>query len=298
MSLYVSPGYIRTSEAVDRLFEARSPEMADGASARQAELQSLLSQFRAEFAEVGAPPARLADAIHSRNAEAEQRAAIWLGAEEHEINLNTSWDETPARLAEARHKANLLSQAPAPTFTEDNLARLHELERIAQDQRGLRDDAAIELRSALAEGRLNAFLSGKTSRPIDMSRWHDADSLTWLLNACLGRRAVVIKEADFVAWLHSGSEATGAPVCAPSPSIRPKATVPALTKWFEDRVAAWPDTVPAPSERVDVAAAFDHFAPGLSRDDVRSVRVTATPRQWRTQGPRRPWGDVKPNTAV
>ena len=83
----------------------------------------------------------------------------------------------------------------------------------------------------------------------------------------------------------------------PSHADRPKATIPALAEWFRGRVATWPDTEAAPSEPDDVRAAIYHFAPGLTRDEVRTIRRVATPCQWRRQGRRKPWGDVKPKSA-
>jgi hypothetical protein len=211
MSLYVSPGYIRTSEAVGRVFQARHPGMAASAPARETELWRLDAHFRAEFPDSGAPPARLADAVHSWEAKKERLAADWLAREEHEINLNTSWDETPARLAEAKQRyADIVSARWSGTFTDDDLARLHELKRVAREERKLHEDSANQLRSAFAEGHLATFLSGDKSA-IDRSLWHEGDALMCVFGGQMDGRAVVIREADFMAWLHSGAEASGAP---------------------------------------------------------------------------------------
>jgi hypothetical protein len=73
---------------------------------------------------------------------------------------------------------------------------------------------------------------------------------------------------------------------------RPRGTDQALTTWFKERVAAWPDGQTAPSEENDWAEAKDYFAPGLTREKFREGRV-ATPELWRKRGRRRPWGEAK-----
>jgi hypothetical protein len=76
-------------------------------------------------------------------------------------------------------------------------------------------------------------------------------------------------------------------------TARPRGTDRALTTWFEERVAAWPDGQMAPSEENDWAEAKDHFAPGLTREKFRNGRDIATPEAWRKRGRRRPWGEAK-----
>ena len=143
----------------------------------------------------GAPPARLADAIRSWEAAKERSAAIRLVREKYEINLSASLDETKARETEAEQRcANFISEPWSGTFTEDDLARLHELERIAQEERDLREGVAIILLSALAEGHLPPSWAGIV--PNDRPRWHKRDALMCVLSArLLGQaddRAVVI----------------------------------------------------------------------------------------------------------
>jgi hypothetical protein len=79
--------------------------------------------------------------------------------------------------------------------------------------------------------------------------------------------------------------------------FRPQPTDKAVRSWMRDRVETWPDDRPAPTEQDDVAAAQEYFAPGLSRDELRTVRDVETPEAWRKQGPRRSWGIVKKSAA-
>jgi hypothetical protein len=74
---------------------------------------------------------------------------------------------------------------------------------------------------------------------------------------------------------------------------RPQPTDKAVRSWMRERVMTWPADRPAPTEAEDVAAVQAHFAPGLSRDEFRIVREGETPKAWRKQGPRRPWGIEK-----
>lgn len=78
-----------------------------------------------------------------------------------------------------------------------------------------------------------------------------------------------------------------------APDQRPKPTDRAVRQWVRDRVAVWPDDKPAPSEAEDFEAITRHFVPGLSRSEFRLVREAETPREWRRQGRRLPWGEVK-----
>jgi hypothetical protein len=66
---------------------------------------------------------------------------------------------------------------------------------------------------------------------------------------------------------------------------------------MRERVAGWPDSEPAPDEEADFAAVGALFSPGLTRDEFRLVRNEETPPQWRTQGRRRAWGQVKKSAA-
>jgi hypothetical protein len=74
----------------------------------------------------------------------------------------------------------------------------------------------------------------------------------------------------------------------------PRATDRAVRQAMRERIAGWPDSKPAPDEEADFLAISAKFAPGsLSRDDFRIVRRDETPPEWRTQGPRRPWGQIR-----
>jgi hypothetical protein len=81
----------------------------------------------------------------------------------------------------------------------------------------------------------------------------------------------------------------------------PRQTNPAVKQKMRERVATWPDDQPAPNEEEDFAAISALFAPGsLSRDDFRIIRTddSVVPSEWRKQGRRRPWGQVKPKSAA
>ena len=187
-----------------------------GVSERGAEYRSLREHFHKDFPNVrGKPPVGFPDAIRSWEAAKKRRDSDWIVREQNRSDIPKSPAERRAWWAELDQRyADLRSERYVGTFTEHHLARLHDLEKIAQKERDLREGAAIELRDALAEGHLAAFLRGVAS-PIDRSRWHKGDALKCVLDArLLGQadvRAVVIKAVDFAAWLHSGQEATGAP---------------------------------------------------------------------------------------
>jgi hypothetical protein len=102
---------------------------------------------------------------------------------------------------------------------------------------------------------------------------------------------------DF-AWMYElrmkPREISAAPAPAKNAAAdKPRPTKPALRQWWLGRVASWPDDKPAPSEDDDWDAVQQHFAPGLSREEFRNVRREVTPPEWRKQGPRKPWGQVK-----
>jgi hypothetical protein len=106
-------------------------------------------------------------------------------------------------------------------------------------------------------------------------------------------------------WLKHPEPPAGEPVAAPiegagaelSTEGRPKPHLEAVKDFFLDRVATWADEVPAASEDDDIKAVTGHFAPGISRDEIRTVRREVTPPEWRKQGPRRPWGEVRRQSA-
>ena len=89
------------------------------------------------------------------------------------------------------------------------------------------------------------------------------------------------------------------PIVIPAPRapaknvVKQKPTNSAVRQWMRNRVASWPNDKPAPPESDDWDAVQQHFAPGLSRDEFRNVRSELTPPEWRKQGPRKPWGQVK-----
>lgn len=64
----------------------------------------------------------------------------------------------------------------------------------------------------------------------------------------------------------------------------------AVRKFMRQRVAEWPDHLPAPTEAEDVAALQCEFPRRLTRNEARIVRAEETPDEWRRQGPRQPWG--------
>ena len=84
-----------------------------------------------------------------------------------------------------------------------------------------------------------------------------------------------------------------APAKKPLALTKPRPTNPVIRQWMRNRVASWPDDKPAPSEGDDWDAVQQHFATGLSREEFRKVRSAETPSEWRKQGPRKPWGQIK-----
>ena len=69
---------------------------------------------------------------------------------------------------------------------------------------------------------------------------------------------------------------------------KPKPMNQAVIAGMQNRVKNWPVNQPPPSEAVDWEAAQAHFAPGLSREELRAVRKAKTPPEWRKQGRRGP----------
>jgi hypothetical protein len=229
--------------------------MAASAPAGEAELQRLYARYHEDFPDVGDPPAQLADAIRSWNDNNERLASDRLREEERWIDLNRPWSERDALMAEAKQRYdNLKSERWSGTFSEHNLARLHELKGIALDQRRLHDGAALELRSALAEGYLVAFLSGDTS-PIERSRWHKGDAPGVLKAGQTDGRAVVIRETDFEAWLRSGPDAIGAPVGVAEERCDGRQHDAEVEQWHRD----WSKENPRASDKDAWKAATDQF---------------------------------------
>lgn len=87
--------------------------------------------------------------------------------------------------------------------------------------------------------------------------------------------------------------ANAAPSTTVVKAARPKPTHAALRTWFHDRVARWPDDRPPPSEAIDWCDARAFFGDGLTRADFRPVRVLNVPPEWKANGPRKPWGQLK-----
>jgi hypothetical protein len=83
------------------------------------------------------------------------------------------------------------------------------------------------------------------------------------------------------------------PADLPPPPRRRKPTTAAVKEWIRIRVADWPDELPPPAEDVDWAAARREFGDGLRRDDFRPIRENGVPPEWKTQGRRKPWGQLK-----
>jgi hypothetical protein len=111
----------------------------------------------------------------------------------------------------ARH---LKHDQPLGTISNADVARLRELDGIASEAKRLHTEAAIELRAALAEGDLVAFLNHEEMLPISKFRWRRDDGLIIVQHARLCHQVeetpappvkmgVVIKEADLAGWLPS-----------------------------------------------------------------------------------------------
>jgi hypothetical protein len=60
-----------------------------------------------------------------------------------------------------------------------------------------------------------------------------------------------------------------------------------MRRWMRMRVENWPADMAPPTEQSDWNAAQQYFGTALSRDAFRKARECETPREWRTQGPRR-----------
>jgi hypothetical protein len=92
-----------------------------------------------------------------------------------------------------------------------------------------------------------------------------------------------------------GTETTPEPPSPPAGSDRcPALTEDNVERWFADRVAKWPDSVPAPSEADDWVAFGGHFGrDSAPRETFRELRRKYTPADWRKQGPRLPWGMLR-----
>jgi hypothetical protein len=105
-------------------------------------------------------------------------------------------------------------EEPLGTISNEDVARLRELDGIASEAKRLHTEASIELRAALAEGDLVAVLNHEEMPPISKFRWRKDDGLTIVQHARLCHQvketpappveiAAVIKEIDLAGWLRS-----------------------------------------------------------------------------------------------
>lgn len=120
-------------------------------------------------------------------------------------------------------------------------------------------------------------------------------SRQWRLTTDSTLISLAIGTSDTVAFSDTKlAVAAAAEIPSPAADPRPKPTDTAVRLWMRERVATWPDDQRAPSEKKDWIAVHAHFGDGLRRnEDFRPIRETETPPEWRTQGPRPPWGKVK-----
>jgi hypothetical protein len=101
------------------------------------------------------------------------------------------------------------------------------------------------------------------------------------------------KREDFRRWRQEQREDLPARPAKNAGGNKQRPTNPAVRQWMRGRVDSWPDDKLTPTEGDDWDAVQQHFAPGLSRDAFRIVRREETPPEWRKQGPRKPWGQIK-----
>ena len=192
----------------------------------------------------------------------------------------------------------------------------------AKDERELMDEIWLLAGSeAYRAHRMHAIMG--RSRP-EVMAWYFAENpeiKRWVdhsieAGTCADAIAELrAKKEEFRRWLHEQREDLPMPernpdfawmddfrmkpIVIPAPPapaknvVKPQPTNPAVRQWMRDRVASWPDDKSAPSEGEDWDAVQQHFAPGLSRDEFRNVRREETPPEWRKQGPRKPWPQVK-----
>jgi hypothetical protein len=107
---------------------------------------------------------------------------------------------------------NIGIDQPLGTISSENAARLKELEGVASEASCRHADAAIELRSALAEGDLVAVLNCEEMPAVPKFRWRKDDGLTIVREGRLSHQvkgahtestscATLIKEAELMGWL-------------------------------------------------------------------------------------------------
>jgi hypothetical protein len=181
-----------------------------------------------------------------------------------------------------------------PKFTPAHARRLKRLNAIAQDADSLWKAAAIDIRTALAEGDLSAVLQldNGDQKPIKQSRWRAADGLSVVWRArdrmaqpihpSFAVGIVLIKEDDFAAW------SIGAPKTVPPAAADAKAPPIAsavLTTWYCARRDQWPTGSKPPSQDEDLTDARQHFpANRVTREAIRKVRSQHAPPLWTGQG--------------
>jgi hypothetical protein len=192
----------------------------------------------------------------------------------------------------------------------------------AKDERELMDEIWLLAGSEAYRGHRMRALVGR-SQP-EVIAWHFAENPEfnrWVdrnieAGTCADATAELrAKNEEFRRWLQEQREDLPRPErnpdfawmdefrmkpivfpAAPAPArnvVKAKPTNRAVRQWMRDRVASWPNDKPAPSESDDWDAVQQHFAPELSRDEFRNVRKSETPPEWRKQGPRKPWGQLK-----
>jgi hypothetical protein len=69
---------------------------------------------------------------------------------------------------------------------------------------------------------------------------------------------------------------------------KPEYTVEGCREWLNARVENWPKDVPPPSGEECLAAAREHFAGDIPRDEFRAIRREVVPAEWQKPGPRGP----------
>ncbi len=69
---------------------------------------------------------------------------------------------------------------------------------------------------------------------------------------------------------------------------KPEYTLEGCREWLEARVENWPKGVPPPSGEECLAAAREHFASDIPRDEFRAIRREVVPPEWQKPGPRGP----------
>jgi hypothetical protein len=211
VTIHVPRGYLTTAQAVVRVFQARHPDLAASASApsaRQAELQRLQRRYDAEFPGPNPPSPTLTEARRWQAAVAPRRARIAAAVD---------WRDA-ARLRRTNSITNSNPEQPEQlvgTFDEADLARLLELRRVETEHRRVESEAAMELRSALAEGDLTADVLTDAGAlvPLGRSLWLGTDGLTTVRRGQVPGThtppvagTVLIKEDRFLTWIKQGKQ--------------------------------------------------------------------------------------------